>query len=240
MSRFAPCRETTLEGVVKDCAGKCMNRGVRGTCPCVIKLQTSFPTIDANSSQMGPGGNEVPMLNASLGRFAFFSDDSHASLPVFAHTGFTGDIGDRVMSDASPPAGSSWSIDQLIPNSQGLELVGGFSCAPLFVFYYTTKAEQGDVIAVSFQAKKSGNYLSKIVNPSVQITWRSANGFQIGGGHFFIGSALTTSYVTRSTFGIAPATTVYATVSISRNESGPGGFGGDAKYHVGDVQYSLA
>lgn len=240
MSRFAPCRETTLEGVVKDCAGKCMNRGVRGGCPCLIVTQTTFPTVDANSSQMGPGGNEVPMLNPSQSRFPFFSNNGAANMPVFGHTGFSGDPGDRIMSTASPPAGSTYSIDQLVPFGLSLVPVGGFSCPPLFAFYYTSKAEQGDVVAVSFQSKKSGNYLSKIVNPTVHIMWRSANGFQIGAGHFFIGSVLTTSYVTRSTSGVAPATTAYATVSFNRNEGGPGGFGGDAIYHIGDVQYSLS
>ena len=217
MSRFSPCRETTLEGVVKDCAGKCMNRGVRGACPCELHAVSLFPGI----------GSSIPTLLGGV--------RSISGMPTFA-TGISTDP--WTSETADPPSGETYYAEINPVNSSILSLVGGFSCAPLFAFPYTSTCEAGDLVSCSFQAKKAGDYLSKNVQPEFTFVFRDIDGFSIL-THFVSTANVTTSYVSRSTSRVAPANSKYVYVQLTRGETGGGGFGGSALLRYGAVSCSV-
>lgn len=227
MSRFAPCRETTLEGVVKDCAGKCMNRGVRGSCACETNQVSFFPSVDITGSIVGDG-ESLPVLLGGV---------RSISPPEPIHT--TGISADPwTVQSTDPPGFDSYHFEIHPVNSSIISLVGGFSCPPLFAFPYTSTCAAGDLVSCSYQAKKAGNYISKTVQPAFQFTFRNAAGSSIL-THFVTTANVTTSYVSRSTSRVAPANSAYVLVELSRGEGGIGGYGGDALLRYGDISCSV-
>lgn len=205
MSRFTPCRETTLQGSVRDCAGKCMNRGVRTNCPCQDLLEYG-PNV------LNDPGFEI---------YHSIPEDTNLPTPrpVGGYAQGPGAIAPNekwVVVDASDPDfqgadGGSWHARADIGSGLGAKSTGHFYALEAWDcrwgLPYSARVEPGDLVTWSVRAKASQVFSGQPV-ARVYIGWRTIDNTSIS-FTAISETALTTSYATYSISAVAPANSYF-------------------------------